>query len=164
MKSRNEMLQESGLVTRIENDIAWVNTQAKLACSSCRVESTCGNGILEKYLAGKLFISKLKNTLNASVGDQVIISIPKARVTKASMIAYMIPLCLLMFGAFVGNFWSEFLSILGSVIGFALGLLIIRFYNVKISKDQSYEPVMLSKIKPTKPLPQFADIKVINLS
>ncbi|WP_444997664.1 SoxR reducing system RseC family protein [Aliikangiella sp. IMCC44359] len=163
MKLKNEMLQESGLVTRIENNIAWINTQAKLACSSCQVESTCGNGVLEKYLAGKIFISKLENTLDANVGDQVVISIPKARVTKASIIVYMIPLCALIIGAFIGNYWSEALSILFSGIGFALGLLIIRLYNYQISKDKNYTPFMLSKIKSNKPYPQLDKVKIVNI-
>jgi len=144
--SDGHVLKEMGLVTKVECGIAWVNTQSKLSCSTCQVESTCGNAILEKFLAGKIFISKLNNSLAAQVGDQVVISIPKSSVSKASLVVYGVPLLGMIGGALFGDFWFNFepFSILFSAIGLALGLIFIHFYNQKIANTEQYMPTMVS--------------------
>ncbi|TQV84990.1 SoxR reducing system RseC family protein [Aliikangiella coralliicola] len=159
------MLQETGLVTKIENDIVWVNTQSKLACSSCKVESTCGNAILEKYLSGKVFVSKIKNELGAKVGDEVIIEIPKASVTRASFIAYVIPLFGLIMGAVIGEYWlkSELASIAVSFFGLICGLAYISFYNRKQADNERYTPKMVSKVSTSIRALEFDSIKVKNI-
>ena len=61
------MLNENGIVIKIEGTTAWVSTHSQLACTSCQVETTCGTGILERYLAGKVFVSEIENSLFAEV-------------------------------------------------------------------------------------------------
>ncbi|WP_185964489.1 SoxR reducing system RseC family protein [Aliikangiella marina] len=159
-------LKETGLVTKIENGIAWVNTENKLSCSSCQVESTCGNGILEKYLAGKVFISKLDNLLNAKVGDRVDIIIPISSVTKAAFVAYTIPLLGLFVGAIAANqlFDNEIVVIFMSLLGFVCGLLITHSYNSKVAFDKDYVPKMIAKHSSGFSPSEFESIRVKNLS
>jgi sigma-E factor negative regulatory protein RseC len=159
------MLKEIGLVTKIENNIAWVNTQSKLACSSCQVSSTCGNGILEKYLAGKIFISKIDNEIGAKVGDEVIIEIPKSSVTKASLLIYGIPLFSLMLGAFLGEllFTSELMSIFLSIVCMALGLFAIHLYNRKLASSEIFVPKMVAKKNTQFEVSSFQSIKIKNI-
>jgi sigma-E factor negative regulatory protein RseC len=159
------MLKETGLVTKIEGDIVWVNTHSKLACSSCQVESTCGNGILEKYLAGKIFISKINNELGAHLGDEVVIAIPKSSVSKASLLVYGLPLLMLMLGATGGElmFDSEPMTILFSFFGLALGLFLIHFYNRKLANSESFVPKMVSKHSVQSVVPSFESIKIKNI-
>jgi len=159
------MLKETGIVTRIENDWAWVNTQSRLACSSCKVESTCGTAILEKYLAGKVFISKIKNELSAKVGDQVVIAIPKASVTQASIVVYCIPLFGLFIAALLVDFWlnSEAHAIAAGFVGFIGGLFVVRYYNRKIENNEHYQPKMVSKISTEFSPSEFETIKTKSL-
>ena len=164
-QSSEQLLKETGLVTKIEGGIAWVNTENKLSCSSCQVESTCGNGILEKYLAGKVFISKLDNHLGAQVGDRVEIVIPSARVTKAAFIAYSVPLFGLMLGALVSDaiYNQEVITILGSIIGFVLGLTITHSYNTKVAEQGDYVPKMVARFSTNFSPGEFEAIKVKNI-
>ena len=159
------MLKETGLVTKIEGDLAWVNTQSKLTCSSCQVESTCGNAILDKYLAGKVFISKVKNTLSAQIGDQVEISIPKASITKASLLVYWFPLFSLMVGALLGDylFKTEVATIFTSFVGLAFSYFVIKFYNNHIMNNEIFQPKMLSKSPTNYNLEPFNLIKIKNI-
>lgn len=159
------LLKESGLVTKVEGNIAWVNTESKLACSSCKVESTCGNGILEKYLAGKVFVSKLNNELQAKVGDQVEIAIPRASITKASLIVYFIPLSGLIIGGVAGEylFNSELSTIFTSGLGMIIGFVVTHYYNHKLADEQQYQPKMISKTKTNYVVDEFNSIKVKNL-
>ncbi len=160
------MLKETGLVIKVENDIAWVNTQSKLACSSCQVESTCGNGILEKYLAGKVFISKIDNLLNAKVGDEVVISIPKTSVSKASLIVYGLPLLMLFIGAILGDiyFLSEIMSIFLGFVGLAVGIMMIKVFSRRIVNNQNYLPKMVFKISKSVDVSVFESIQIKNIS
>ncbi len=159
------MLTETGLVTRIENNIAWINTRSKLACSSCQVESTCGNGILEKYLADRLFVSQLPNELNAKIGDEVTIAVPKASVTKAALVAYLLPIVAMFLGAiiFSSNTDSELMSILGGGLGFLVGLVILSYYNKQFAQNTDHFPKMIAKRALSVDVSQFDTIKVKNL-
>ena len=141
------VLTETGLITKIVGDIAWVNTRSKLACSSCQVSSTCGNGILEQYLSGKIFISQVQNELNAEVGDEVTIAIPKSSVTKAALLIYFIPVFALFAGAVLGNFFwrSELASIISGGIGLIVALLFIALNNQRIANNKQFVPKMISK-------------------
>jgi len=165
VNTSNQLLKESGLVTHIEGNFAWVNTANKLSCSSCQVESTCGNGMLEKYLAGKVFVSKIKNDLNAQIGDRVEIAIPVASVTRASLIAYTVPLMALIFGALLGQylFNSEGRTIVMSVLGLFAGLIITHFYNQKIANSERYMPKMVSRTSTDYRAQVFDSIKVKNI-
>lgn len=142
------MLREIGTVSAVAGDFATVQTQNQLACASCKVVDTCGNGIVEKYLSGKIFSSKLSNRLNAQVGDEVIIEIPKSSITKASMMVYFVPLLGLISFAVVASLLqlSENLIIFTSLTGFGLSLLVTKYYNHKILDSELYLPKMVSII------------------
>ncbi|MCW8879548.1 MAG: SoxR reducing system RseC family protein [Kangiellaceae bacterium] len=163
-------LTETGLVTKIEGNNAWVNTKAKLACSSCQVESTCGNGILEKYLAGKIFISLVPNQLNAEVGDEVILSVAKSSVTKASFVVYFMPLLLMTSFAFIAEklFVSEPVTIISGMLGLSIGIVFISIYNRFVAKKEHFMPKMVSKMSPNSKtsdinVNDFKSIKIKNL-
>ena len=165
MNPSQKLLKESGLVTQVEGDIAWVNTANKLSCSSCKVESTCGNGILEKYLAGKVFVSKIRNELDAKVGDYVEIVIPVDSITLASLVVYAVPLTGLLAGALLGQFLlaSEGWTILASISGLITGLTITHFYNQKIASSERFIPRMVSKLNSHFSTAEFEGIKVKNI-
>ena len=163
-------LTETGLVTKIEGGNAWVNTKSKLACASCQVESTCGNGVLEKYLAGKIFISLVPNHLNAEVGDEVVLSIAKSSVTKASLVVYFLPLLLMTFFAYLAEklFVSEPITIIMGLSGLGIGFAFISVYNRFVAKKEHFMPKMVSKMSPNGKtsdinVNDFKSIKVKNL-
>ena len=140
------MLREKGLVTALDGNLAIVHTENKLACSSCKVSDSCGNGIVEKYLAGKIFISKIENKQNAKVGDEVYIEISKSSVTKASVIVYLVPLFAFLAGASITSLitTNENVIILYSLLSLFLGLLVTKFYNRYFLNAELYLPTMVS--------------------
>ena len=140
------MLRETGLVSDLIGELAIVQTQNQMACGSCKVVDTCGNGIIEKYLSGKIFSSKVFNCLNAKIGDKVILEIPNSSVTKASIIVYLVPLLSFIFFALVASlfFYSESLIIFTSLIGLASGFFVTKFYNRRLLNSELYLPKMVS--------------------
>ncbi len=140
------MLNETGLVTEVVGDYAIVQTQNQLACSSCKVIDTCGNGIVEKYLSGKVFTTEVSNSLHAKIGDKVVLQILKSSVTRASFIVYVIPLFTFITFALIASLSSqtENVTILVSLIGLFGGLFVTKFYNRKLLNDELYLPKMVS--------------------
>lgn len=140
------MLHETGLVSDLIGELAVVHTQNQMACSSCKVVDTCGNGIVEKYLSSKIFSSEVFNSLNAKIGDKVILEIPKSSITKASIIVYLVPLLsFLVFASVASLFsYSENIIILISLAGLALGFAVTKFYNRRLLNNELYLPKMVS--------------------
>lgn len=139
------MLQEKGLVVALRGKNAVVQTKNKLACSSCQASSSCGNGIVEKYLSAKLFESELPNILQAKVGQQVVIQIPKSSVTKAALIIYFIPLLFMFIGMSYCHLSdsSEEITIVVSLIGLIFGVFVTKYYNRRWLKSELYSPRMV---------------------
>ncbi len=159
---QHETLHETALVIRIEDDIAWVNTRAKLACSSCKVESTCGNGILDKYLSGKLFVSQLKNNLNAKVGDEIELSIAKQSITQASLLVYFVPLLAAFIGAYIGQMFYQNEPL---AIGLATLAMAVSFWGIKrvgsyLERNEKFHPKMVKITRSSMPPANLNTIKL----
>lgn len=140
------VLHETGLVSNLIGDQAIVQTQSQLACASCKVVSTCGSGIVEKYFSGKIFSSQVNNRLNAKIGDKVILEIPKSSITKASLVVYLVPLLIFILFASVGSIYlnNENIIISISLIGLFLGFVVTKFYNRRLLNNELYLPKMVS--------------------
>ncbi len=140
------MLYETGLVSNLIGELAVVQTQSQMACASCQVVDTCGNGIVERYLSGKVFSSEVYNDLNAKIGDKVVLEIPKSSITKASIIVYVIPLLIFILAALMTSLFSdsENIIILMSLTGLALGFVVTNFYNRRRPNSEIYLPKMVS--------------------
>ena len=140
------MLYETGIVSAVNGVNATVQTQNQLACSSCKLVDTCGNGIIEKYFSGRVFTCDVKNDLDAKVGDKVTLAIPKSSVTKASIIVYLVPLLLFIFAAAVTSFYiqNENIVILISLCALTSGLFATKFYNRRLLKSELFLPKIVS--------------------
>ena len=142
------MLIETGIVSAIQGNNVSVSTQNQLACSSCKAVDSCGNGILEKFFAGKVFVTEMQNLIGARMGDRVTIHIPKSSVTKAALVVYILPLVVMILAALAASSIgvSENWTILSSLIGLLVGLFVTKYYNHKTLNRESFLPKMVSII------------------
>jgi len=142
------MLIETGVVSAIHGNTASVSTQNQMACSSCKVVDSCGNGILEKFFSGKIFVTEIPNIINAKLGDKVTIQIPKSSITKAALVVYILPLLTMISVAIGANSlgMSENSTISLALVALVFGLFVTKFYNRKILNRESYLPKMVSII------------------
>ena len=145
------MIEESGRVIAVENDLALIEIQRKSVCSACSVNKGCGTGVLSKVIGNKRFRMTAQNTLNASVGDEVIVGIEENMLVKSSFAVYIVPLLLLFVGAWCGESIaihftlqvSEGFSVLFGMLGLVIGFVWLRYFSQKIRKDDRYRPVLL---------------------
>jgi len=157
------MFQETAIVSRVDGQMASIVTKNQLACGSCQVSSSCGNGLIEKYLSGKVFVSQVLNSLNAQVGDQVVIEIPISSVTKASLISYFVPILGLFVFALIGESVSnvflleyigvksesnQFVTIIFAIVGLFTGFMFTKYYNHKSQYHEQYQIKMVKIISP----------------
>jgi len=97
-------MNEYGLVVKNENGVASVQFRRSSACGKCKA---CG------MMAGQNeIIVEVPNDINARVGQLVEVNIVMKKAIKASAIAYIFPLFMLVLGAVLGwlltDIWSVF--------------------------------------------------------
>ncbi len=128
-------MKEVGVVHKIKGSMATIRFERKTACENCNM---CLKPKEEMYVE-----LKVKNSLNAKVGDKVEVTMGQRAVLTASFIVYMLPL-LLMAIVIVCTYqlevWVSLVASLGSmVIGFICVSLIDKLI---IRKKADYLPSM----------------------
>ena len=128
-------MKEVGVVHKIKGSMATIRFERKTACENCNM---CLKPKEEMYVE-----LKLKNSLNAKVGDKVEVTMGQRAVLTASFIVYMLPL-LLMAIVIVCTYqlevWVSLVASLGSmVVGFICVSLIDKLI---IRKKADYLPLM----------------------
>lgn len=131
-------MTEYGQVVQISGDVAHVKFRRSSACGRCRA---CGMLSNQNEI-----IVQMDNTLNAEVGDQVAVSIKVQKAMRASLLAYIFPLMMLVLGVFVGwliaDAWPVFESadVMMALCGlvFAAGaFVLLKFAAPKYNKSVS---------------------------
>lgn len=146
-----EWIEERAGVVGIDGEFAEVLPSGQSACKSCSSNSGCSTNAFSFFSSSKKSNMRVRNTLNAQAGDEVMIGIPPGTLLMSTVFAYGIPLLLLFLAAFVGQFVftyvggnSEIGSMLFGGLGFLLGFVISsRLANIA-SLFKRYQPVILS--------------------
>jgi sigma-E factor negative regulatory protein RseC len=135
------MNESEAIVTRVEGDHVWLDINGRLSCASCEQAAGCGLGDGK----GKP-PQRFRNTVGASVGDTVNISVPEGAVIKAAFYSYLIPLALALGGAATGMFLGgDASAVLGAVFGLITGWLVLRYANGRFAPGR--EPLLTMRIK-----------------
>jgi len=148
------MIEESGRVVALEDDVAWIEMQRKAVCDTCSVNKGCGTGVLAKAIGNKRFRIPVENTVNARVGDDVVVGIGDDMLIKSSFAVYIIPLLMLFAGAWLGEGAAQYMALSGTeglsvicgIAGLAAGFIWLRHFTAKIGKDSRYQPLLLRRI------------------
>ena len=123
-------MNEAAKVVATEGAWAWLESVAKSGCSACSVNHSCGTGLLSRLLGRRSFYSCVKNTLDAKVGEQVIISIPERGLIAASLVLYVLPLCCFVVAAVLTQWLFGVEAATISVAMVALGVGFICAYGM----------------------------------
>ncbi len=128
--SKQGKIVSVGLVLSENNGFIVVKSEAKSGCSGCSATGGCGTASLSTLFAPLIERNLLvKNDLNAKVGDKVLLSMVESDLLKHSIMAYGVPLILLMIGAWLGlEFFNS--DIVSAILGFIfliLGWLFTKF-------------------------------------
>lgn len=127
-------MQQRGFVSTIKGNLARVIIQRESACGhSC---SSCGGGCNDS----NSIILELENTLDARVGDYVIVESKSSTILKSAFIAYIMPLTLMIVGVLIGMKVFESLSYQNyEALGFVVGLVFLGIsYFLLKQIDEKY--------------------------
>lgn len=161
------MIEEQAQVVSIDNSTIWVEAQRQSSCSRCAANKGCGNAVFQKLFGNKQNVFPVTSRVNTSevsveVGDQVVIGVEEHALVKNSFIVYAMPiLFIIIFGVvgetFVAGLLStskEMASIMGSLAGLLVSIVVLRWYNRVSSKANGSHPVLLRRISHANQQPQ----------
>ena len=138
------MILETATVTHIENDALWVEAVQKTACESCNAQKGCGTAILSKLTGrtSRLRVLKPQDCRESYfVGQMVTIAIPENILVLASFCAYFVPLASSLLGVWLLSS-TDILSVIGAILGLALGGSLVYGYNLKIRDNTRFNPTL----------------------
>jgi len=147
------MIQESGVVIKVEGSTAWVETQRKTACDSCSAKRGCGNAVIAKVVGQKRSIVQVDTSDTLVAGEDVILGMNESALVKGSFAIYIVPLLLMMLfaisGEYLGGIYlapeNEFFTIITAAIGLFFGFVWLKRFNKKNRCNTLYQPVILRK-------------------
>lgn len=147
------MILETGKIVSIEPEGVWVETIQRSVCGTCKAEKGCGQSLMAKWGAQASYIWVLLEGRNADeyqIGDEIQIGIPEDVVVKASMLAYVMPLLLMLLTTIAAHllFNHEALTALGALLGLVLGGFILRWHSQRSRYDARLQPVLVDERKP----------------
>jgi sigma-E factor negative regulatory protein RseC len=125
------MLEETGVVTAVDGEFAWVETQPKSACGHCTVSNGCGTSVLAKWYSPKKNQVRVVNHLNLQPGAAAVLGVANDVLIKAAFIAYMLPLLAMISFAIVGSVsgMNNIFVVISSLLGLMTGLWFARWLN-----------------------------------
>jgi sigma-E factor negative regulatory protein RseC len=138
--------QEAGVVTEtLPEGKVMVRIRRAEACGSCEAKGACaafGGNTEDITLI-------VENTLDAEIGDEVVLELSEGAVIKASAAVYLVPAVNLILGGLVGVGVSEFLhtdkdaaTLLGAALGLLLGLFISGRIGGKMASNPQFVPTL----------------------
>lgn len=134
---REDYVEQKGIVIKKQEDKVVVKIEQKSTCSSCHARGACTS--LDKK--DKEIEVKTKDAENYNVGDEVIITISTKLGLKAVLIAFVLPLILLVIALFLSIkvfSLTQSLSALISLIVVAVYYFLLYKQNHLLSKEFTF--------------------------
>jgi sigma-E factor negative regulatory protein RseC len=147
------MIEERATVVEVGPGVAWVQTERRTACDSCRVNKGCGTGVIAKMVGRRSSVVRALDPVGARPGELVIIGIGEDAILRGSSAVYLVPL-LAMFGAGIAGgavlspfaaSGAEWPGIVCALAGLCGGLWWLKRYAEAVRNDARFQPVVLRR-------------------
>jgi sigma-E factor negative regulatory protein RseC len=151
LQNTSDFIKEKARVVSLDGDFAWIEAVAESGCHRCEVKQGCGTGLLSQIFGRRVFHHRIKNTLNAQVGDLILVSVPQSGLLLASLIIYTLPLLLLVIMALVTTTLlslPEWSVIIWSFLGLGVGLIAARWLGRSLEQSVKTRVSMVCKVEP----------------
>lgn len=123
------------------------------SCSACDVKSGCGTSVLAKWVGKKFTRFNARNTINAEVGDQVIVGLSEHALMTGSLAVYLWPLLGMIVFALVSDTvilqdaaYRDQIVALSGFAGFMFLLGLSRYFLNREGLKQQLTPTVLRKV------------------
>jgi sigma-E factor negative regulatory protein RseC len=143
------VIEEQARVAETGDGYAWVEIHRRSACASCQTQDHCGSATLAKFWSGRIVRTRAVSTLSLQPGDEVIVGLADGVLLRGALLAYLLPLALLLAGALLGQAAladaGEELVILSGALGLGLGFLAVRILSRRFRDDARFQPMILRR-------------------
>ncbi len=147
------MIEERAVVAEAGAGYAWVEIQRRSACGGCQAGDGCGTAALAKIWSGGQVRVRAMSELSLRPGDAVIVGLADGVLLRGALLAYLLPLALLLAGALLGQAVfagaGEEPVVVSGVLGLGLGFLAVRVLSRRFRDDVRYQPVVLRRTTAT---------------
>lgn len=143
------MLEEYAIVTARQGNKATLEIERRTACGLCGQKRGCGNATWGKLLGHSSHGFTAENTINAQVGDSVVVGIDESAVIRSTFYLYALPLLGLIIGTILADalFNNQLYVMSGAMLGLALGFLWVKGHLLGRNKSginlKKYQTVIL---------------------
>ncbi|MEE9331159.1 MAG: SoxR reducing system RseC family protein [Methylophilaceae bacterium] len=145
------MIEEHAVILTIEQaqnetpPMATLEVVRKTACGLCGKTRGCGNAIWGKLFVHKTPSFKAQNTIDAKVGQSVIIGIDENALMKSALLLYVVPLVTMFIGTILALQFvnSDLAAMSGAAIGLLIGYFWIKAHTTGRAYYQSHQPKIL---------------------
>lgn len=127
-------IMHTGVIRSINDDTITVAIATQDSCGNCHAKNICGlSEVSEKLIYVK------KNTENLHVGDEVQVVMDSSLGTKAVVLAYLLPLFILIVSLFIClQFTNELIAALVAISLLVCHFLVLHKYRDKIERKFSF--------------------------
>ena len=145
------MLTETARVVAVEPGKLWVETIRQSVCGTCSAQKACGHGLLNQIRDGHrnyLQVSSANYSRDEfQIDDQVTIGVPEQLMMRGSAVLYLLPLaCMLLLSLALSTLLPatpELSSIGGAALGFAVGVMLVRWHARHHRDNPDFQPRLL---------------------
>lgn len=140
------MIEETVIVTRYANGRAWLKTKPAGGCQACQQQTHCGTSALANGLPQREF--ELDCPIWVQPGDQVRVSIDNSELLLASLLAYMLPM-VVMLSMVTGCYilWPQLTDSL-PIVAFTsllLGCWLSHYWQRRYRRPKHFQPCIVEK-------------------
>jgi sigma-E factor negative regulatory protein RseC len=146
------MIEEKARVIAVKNDQILLEAQTSAACNACSARQGCGTSLLSRWVGRKFTRFTVHNSVNASIGDEVVVGLAETAMLKGSVLVYLLPLLAMIVFAVLADHlippasaYRDLMVLLVAVVGFGLMLVLSNRLLASRSNRSRLTPVILRK-------------------
>lgn len=136
-------------VVAVEGATAWLEPEPAAACGGCAAKAGCGTAYLRPAKGGQRFA--VANDFQARIGDRVVVGIDPAVLTRASAVAYVIPIVLVVMMAVAASVLgaSDAGAAAAAAVGLIAGIAVARHAAARMAAAGRLRPTVLRRLSAT---------------
>lgn len=147
------MIEERAVILSLEANvaapdspsIAVLEIERKTACGLCGQTRGCGNSIWGKLFAHRSTAFKASNSINATIGQSVIVGINEQALLRSALLLYLLPLVTMLIASIlvmqVND--SNGVVMLAALAGLIVGLLWVKGFTASHQYFVMQQPIIL---------------------
>ena len=146
------MIEEQAQVVDIIGSRLVLQAQTQSACGRCAASKGCGTSVLAKVIGRKFTRFQAENTIDAAVGDTVVVGISEDALLKGSLMVYVMPIAgMIVFALLADVYFTAALAqrdlfiALAGIFGLVAGAFLAKRYFQRHGNRQKFVPVVLRK-------------------